>query len=128
MPASKRVQQERQDRYESRMARAAEVVPPGMYCYAQTGPFEERALADGSTVLAMPTRTCPHWKLNGNKREQQNGYCRLMKKGDWMGLGPWLLWDQVKECGINVDGTVIVDGIEMEIGTFDPFAQKEDAA
>lgn len=129
MPVSKRIEQDRQDRYESRMAKAAEVVPHGMYCYEQTGPFAERKAADGSTVLAMPTRTCPHWTLNGHKRDQENGYCRLMKKGDWMHLGPWLLWDQVKECGINKDGTVMVDGVEMEIGTFDPFgSQEKDAA
>ena len=26
-----------------------------------------------------------------------------MKNGDWMHNGIGLLWDQVKECGINVD-------------------------
>lgn len=32
--------------------------------------------------------------------EQENGYCSYLQKGDWdLSLG--LLWDQVKECGIN---------------------------
>lgn len=78
----------RQARYAARMAVAAQIVPEGPYCYGKDG-------------------RCPYWKRNGMKRAQENGYCRLLKTGDWervrngkrMGFG--LLWDQVKECGIN---------------------------
>ena len=124
MTASKKVMDDRQARHDARMAQAREVVPHGMYCYTQAGPFREIPGPSGTTLLAMPTTMCPHWKLNGNKRDQQNGYCRLMKVGDWMGRGASLLWDQVKECGINSDP----DPDGRMIGTYDAFAEEESAS
>lgn len=67
-------------------------------------------------------KMCPFWGVSDKHHEQGNGYCSLMKKGDWnlhkettvtdlktgkivphedipFGLG--LLWDQIKECGIR---------------------------
>ena len=32
---------------------------------------------------------------------QDNGYCRYTKTGDWTHPAVGLLWDQVKECGVN---------------------------
>jgi hypothetical protein len=62
-------------------------IPPGIYCY------------DGDV-------RCPYWDSNDNQPDQYNGYCHYMKTGDWIDLkkgGTMLLWDQVKECGINDD-------------------------
>jgi hypothetical protein len=59
-------------------------VPKGMYCY------------DGDY-------RCPFWDVNENKDEQRNGYCHLLKKGDWEDDGTDLLWDKCKECAINID-------------------------
>ena len=57
-------------------------IPKGPYCY------------DGSGL-------CPHWERRADKPEQENGFCRHLNHGDWESEGLSLLWDQVKECGIN---------------------------
>lgn len=59
-------------------------IPSGIYCYDETG-------------------VCPYWRKHPNKIEQESGYCLFLKKGDWMKDGTMLLWDAVKECGINSD-------------------------
>lgn len=59
-------------------------IPKGMYCYS--GP--------------RGTDRCPYWTTLPNRPAQENGYCKFMEKGDG-DEGVWLLWDQVKECGIN---------------------------
>jgi hypothetical protein len=114
MPVSPRIAANRQARHDARMAHAAEVVPHGMYCYVPTGPMAERVMPDGTTRISMPTKTCPFWARNGMKREQEDGYCRLIKKGDWMPNphGTMLLWDQVKECGVNADFSEDAEGID----------------
>ena len=80
------------------------VIPKGGYCYGEKG-------------------TCPYWTLSENHPEQENGYCAYLKQGDWeinastektlidnhgkkwspaeMPFGIGLLWDQIKDCGIN---------------------------
>lgn len=84
-------------------------IPKGSYCYQhKKGKYH----------------CCPFWSIDKNREQQANGYCSLMKKGDWniheetqitdlktgqsidkndlpFSLG--LLWDQVKECDINKD-------------------------
>lgn len=57
-------------------------IPEGMYCY------------DGDYC-------CPYWSMRDDKPEQDNGYCSFLKTGDWEHPGVGLLWDQVKECGVN---------------------------
>jgi len=62
-------------------------IPNGSYCHGATR-------AD----------VCPHWSIDESRDELDNGFCALLNWGDWMhdqGIG--LLWDQVKECGINVE-------------------------
>lgn len=49
-------------------------------------------------------KCCPFWTLIKEFPKQSNGYCSLMEVGDFMDYennGTSLLWDQVKECGIN---------------------------
>ena len=60
-------------------------IPPGPYCYR----------------YARGRGKCPWWSLNEDKPYQENGYCAYLEAGDWEHGG--LLWDQVKECGINED-------------------------
>ena len=56
-------------------------VPHGMYC--------------------CNVAVCIFWDVDETKPEQENGYCHFIKQGDWEIDG--LLWDQCKECGINMD-------------------------
>lgn len=79
------------------------VIPKGDYCYSEKS-------------------VCPYWSVREDRVEQENGYCSFLGKGDVeinqtavledMDTGekisgkdiPFpvgLLWDQVKECGIN---------------------------
>ena len=70
------------------------VIPMGIYCH---GKIEEH---DAGQLLAKP---CPYWSIDESKPAQNNGYCKYLKLGDWELNGFPLLWDQVKECGINDD-------------------------
>lgn len=72
------------------------VIPAGLYCYDKNG-------------------VCPYWSLREDKPKQRNGYCSFLERGDWEVTDPELpedhpiqtahslLWDQVKECGVNRD-------------------------
>ena len=72
------------------------VIPKGIYCYDKNG-------------------TCPYWSKHPDHEEQENGYCAFLEYGDWEAEIPddfpphfptsclSLLWDQVKECGLNKD-------------------------
>lgn len=75
---------------------AERVIPKGDYCYAITGWHDD-------PVAPRPVcKSCPFHTYRKGKGEQNDGYCRYLKHGDWMvkrGIG--LLWDGVKECGIN---------------------------
>lgn len=76
------------------------VIPKGIYCYG---------VQDGKRVR------CPYWSLRDDQPEQHNGYCSFLERGDWEVKIPpdfpphfptsclSLLWDAVKECGINED-------------------------
>lgn len=100
MPVSENVQRARQQRYERRIAAAKKVIPHGPYCYRALG--AEKA-ANGMPILKI--KSCPFWKSRPDKPAQANGYCRFLKVGDFTGgrRGTMLLWDQVKECGINFE-------------------------
>lgn len=80
-------------------------IPEGLYCYDDSG-------------------RCPYWDLKAELPYQENGYCAYLNKSDWdlneeqgnvelfkggqsigfesaHNLKCSLLWDSVKECGIN---------------------------
>jgi hypothetical protein len=60
-------------------------IPKGMYCYDANG-------------------VCPYWGLDTNRPTHENGFCTFIPMNDWdCNIGIPLLWDQVKECGINDD-------------------------
>lgn len=68
------------------------LIPRGLYCYHRLSHYE-----DGRTVVDM----CPYWSKRYDKKEQENGYCQYLGKGDWESDGLSLLWDQCKECDVN---------------------------
>lgn len=75
------------------------VIPEGMYCYKLVA-VEKRA-EEGTPI--MKTQRCPYWAINPEKDDQNNGYCALLEvsAGNGYDENMSLLWDQVKECGIN---------------------------
>jgi len=92
------------------------LIPRGMYCYK-----EIKKTKNGYKRIGI----CPYWFIKKDRPKQENGYCAYLKKGDWdlnkekHKEGKWtdgkgnpieppkevlplsLLWDMVKECGIN---------------------------
>lgn len=106
MPVSPRVAEERATRYQARVRAAEKVVPAGCYCYTPVA--VERRGEDGPVLKIEP---CPYWKARRDWPEQAYGYCRFLKAGDsskgrdaeGRPRATLLLWDQVKECGINPD-------------------------
>lgn len=71
-------------------------IPSGPYCYEIVG-------ADSKTGR-IKTVLCPYFSIDRTKPYQMNGHCSYLGYGDWddnTGFG--LLWDQVKECGVNED-------------------------
>ncbi len=60
------------------------IVPMGPYCYDENG-------------------VCPYWHCNLEQDPQHNGYCELLDLADWDCGHLSLLWDQVKECDINLN-------------------------
>jgi hypothetical protein len=89
------------------MKKTKKLIPKGYYCYDKKG-------------------VCPYWLVDFNRPKQENGYCDYLRKSDWdlnekRGKMKWcdrkgkvveitkpheipnsLLWDQVKECGVNI--------------------------
>jgi len=57
-------------------------IPFGPYCYDENG-------------------ICQYWSKDESKPDTENGYCGLLKQGDWDFCHTSLLWDQCKECDIR---------------------------
>lgn len=76
---------------------AENYIPKGCYCYTPVDMVED--LATG--MPRMLIKRCPFWAINPAHSSQMNGYCAYMGSGDWENDGTLLLWDQVKECGVN---------------------------
>jgi hypothetical protein len=88
-------------------------IPNGHYCYfiesIEYGPKDPAVTklneifgAEDKGVPIMKTRPCPHWGVDKSRGEHGNGFCRLLGINDW--TANTLLWDQIKECGINMEG------------------------
>jgi len=75
------------------------LIPPGTYCYV--GIDVDRS----GDIPKLRTVTCPYWSRCPEKPSQLDGHCSYLNRSDddedIEGVG--LLWDQVKECGINDD-------------------------
>ena len=68
--------------------RDASRIPEGPYCYTRV---------NGNRV------NCPYWGRDLSRDEQESGFCTFLDIRDWDGHGVPLLWDGIKECGINND-------------------------
>lgn len=66
------------------------VIPVGLYCY------KIKSIDKSTGRLSIDT--CPYWD-----NIEEHGYCHYMECGDGDEDGTILLFDQVKECGINLD-------------------------
>ena len=72
-------------------------IPKGSYCYTI-----QKIETDNVLGFRIKTKTCPF--LDSRlKYDQNNGWCHLLKRGDWFKKSSGLLWDSCKECGINDD-------------------------
>ena len=66
-----------------------------MYCYT-------RLSKNSNHITGLNIVKCPYWSINKSKPHQNNGHCSFLEMGDWEEDDSFsLLWDQVKECGIN---------------------------
>lgn len=73
------------------------VIPKGAYCYT--------ILEVNRKTGSIKVENCPYWSIDPDKPEQKSGYCAYLGRGDWESNTTMsLLWDKVKECGINDDG------------------------
>ncbi len=71
-------------------------IPKGLYCY-------KLVQSKNPSETGLPEQIkCPHWKIDKDYDRQNNGFCALLNLGDWEDSGS-MLWDQVKECNINMD-------------------------
>lgn len=76
------------------------VIPKGMYCYQVVSDW---IIPENGGLPYFKTKMCPYWSINKNYPKQENGYCAFLGTGDWMFPGFGLIWDQVKECGENLE-------------------------
>ena len=77
------------------------LIPKGLYCYHRLVHYGE-----GRTLVDM----CPYWCRRWSDDEQESAYCQYLGRGDDV-EGVSLLWDCVKECGVNDD----LDDSDIEI-------------
>lgn len=114
------------------------VIPKGMYCHGEL-------IGDGNGGYYHP-HLCPYWRQITGRHEQENGWCDYLRKGDYelnredqwtefkmvdgkrvdgdsqtaeeIGIPMSLLWDQCKECNINMDDCFEEDDIITEMLIF----------
>ena len=112
MPLCRKCYKELLDINEKMEVKDTSIIPEGMYCY--TGIKMEKGV--------YYTKLCPYWDAIKDVDEQECGYCHYLEEGDSylndtmilcdektgekstpneIGIPGGLLWDQVKECGIN---------------------------
>jgi hypothetical protein len=77
------------------VVRAESLIPHGDYCYTP----EEAPSAENGWVYKV--RTCPFLQFLPDKPPQLDGWCDYLKAGDFEENGTSLLFDSVKECGVN---------------------------
>lgn len=77
-----------------------QVIPHGWYCYTVLSAEEDGRLR---------TRRCPYWDTDPERDPMETGYCHYMKAGDADEGGLSMLWDQVKECTLNLGEDDIED-------------------
>lgn len=64
-------------------------IPVGHYCYI----LDKDHKAEGNVI---PIKTCPYWQAT-----KKGAYCQYLDLESEKGADS-LIWDQVKECGVNL--------------------------
>ena len=80
-----------------RSIRAKFVVPRGDYCYE----FKKIVYPKDGSMPFRKVRKCPYWCWDKRYPNEDVGYCKYLKIGDRDEKGSGILFDQVKECGVN---------------------------
>ena len=88
------------------------LIPPGSYCYIILDIISKGA----NYPPVLKTLRCPYLSINKDHPEQENGYCAFLEQGDWDDGHGGLLWDGVKECGINEEN--FITGLHKREGCF----------
>lgn len=73
-------------------------IPKGDYCYKM---LEVIYPEQTNLPPRIRVKRCPYWESKENQPHQDNGYCHWIGEGDHDHEGLGLLWDQIKECGLN---------------------------
>ena len=68
-------------------------IPHGSYCY--------EVLSYDNETGRLNLKSCPYWLFRGDKPDMMNGECTAFGIRDWEVDYMSLLWDGVKECGVN---------------------------
>jgi len=72
------------------------IIPKGPYCYTIL-----KITGFNEYIPRITIKPCPYHCIKEDHEKQNNGYCSLLKIGDWMDNASGLLFDHIKECGIN---------------------------
>lgn len=73
------------------MLKDRNLIPRGEYCY--------KIIEINNNYIKI--KPCQYWDKLSGYDNQESGYCHFLGTGDMEENGTMLLWDQVKECGIN---------------------------
>lgn len=68
-------------------------IPTGDYCYSIQSIDNQSG--------RIHTSVCPYWSVDNNQAPQNNGCCKLLAIADADDSSDGLLWDQIKNCGLN---------------------------
>lgn len=72
-------------------------IPSGDCCYTILD-----VIKNENGMPRLKTKNCPHWKSTEN-----GAYCAILNEEHYEGC-PWhLVWDQLKECRINIEDSFI---------------------
>jgi len=82
-----------------RFIRAKLVVPKGVYCYKIRKIDYDNTLSDGKPIIR--TNRCPYWSWDRRYPDEDVGYCKYLNLSDRDENSNGLIWDQIKECGVN---------------------------
>lgn len=87
------------------MGKDESVIPKGRFCYSFTGKMKKQFLYTWGQEIEYPeTIRCPYWHHHPPGMPDETAYCEYLDSiGEWDIEGCYpLLWDQCKECGVNM--------------------------
>jgi hypothetical protein len=81
------------------------VIPYGYECYTFTGKTKKQFLYTFGQEIEFPeTKRCPYWHAHPPNIPDGDAYCEYLDSiGEYDPEDCYaMLWDQLKECGVNV--------------------------